>query len=302
MTDVPPQQVRDLIFWTEARLTEARVYYGHGTDNALDEAAWLVGSCIGVEPTDLDAALNRSTTETERGKVVKLLEQRIATRQPLAYLLREAWFAGLRFYVDQRVIVPRSLTAEFIEERFQPWIDATRVRRILDLCCGSGCMGIVAALVFPDVRVDAADICPDALAVTRINVERHDVGMRLRTMQSDLFGALSGQRYDVIVTNPPYVDAVDMAALPPEYRHEPALALTAGEHGLDVIARILREAHVHLEPSGILIAEVGNSRRALEQRFPDTPFMWLTTRCGDESVFMLTAEQLARHTAQLKSR
>lgn len=292
MTESAPQPVRSLIEWVAVRLTEAQVYYGHGTDNALDEAAWLVGACIGVEPTDLNAALNRSATEMERERVVMLLEQRIATRQPLAYLLHEAWFAGLRFYVDRRVVVPRSLTAEFIEERFQPWIDAARVERILDLCCGGGCIGIAAALAFPAARVDAVDISPDALAVTRINIARHDVGTRLQAMQSDLFAALGGQRYDVIVANPPYADAADMARLPPEYRHEPALALVAGEHGLDVIARILREAHAYVEPGGILIAEVGNSRTALEQHFPDTPFMWLTTRCGDESVFMLTATQL----------
>lgn len=298
MIDAPPQRVRDLIYWTEARLTDARLYYGHGTDNALDEAAWLVGFCIGVEPPDLDGALNRTTSKKEREQVISLVEQRIATRQPLAYLLREAWFAGLRFYVDQRTIVPRSLTAEFIEERFQPWIDVARVRSILDLCCGSGCIGIAAALAFPAAHVDAADISPDALAVTRINIKHHDIGARLRAMQSDLFSALGGRRYNVIVTNPPYVDTADMAALPPEYRHEPALALVAGEQGLDVIARILSEAHVHLEAGGILIAEVGNSRLALEQRFPDIPFLWLMTRCGDESVFALTAEQLARHAAE----
>jgi len=215
--------------------------------------------------------------------------------------LHEAWFAGLKFYVDERVIVPRSLIGDFIHEQFQPWIDPARVRRILDLCTGSGCIAIAAALAFPQAQVDGADISTDALAVARINVARYDLEARVQLVQSDLYAGLAGRRYDLILTNPPYVDAADMAALPDEYRHEPALALASGDHGLDAILHILAHAPAHLEPGGVLVAEVGNSHVALAQRFPDVPFVWLTSASGDESVFLLTAEELGRHAGRFVS-
>jgi ribosomal protein L3 glutamine methyltransferase len=230
-----------------------------------------------------------------------LVGERITTRKPAAYLLKEAWFGGLSFYVDERVIVPRSLTVEFIAERFQPWIAPARTRRLLDLCTGSGCMAILAAHAFPDATVDAADISADALAVAHINVARHALAARVRLIQSDLYAALGDARYDVIVTNPPYVARRELARLPAEYRFEPVLALEAGSEGVDVILRILADAAAHLEPHGILVAEVGNSRIALERKMSDVPFTWLTTSTGDESVFLLTAQILAQHARRLRA-
>ena len=297
----PPRTVADFIGWTERRFAGAGLYFGHGTDNPLDEAAWLVGSALKLTPHELEAHLEDEPTPPQQDTIRALVDSRIRTRQPLAYLLKEAWFAGLKFYVDERVIVPRSLTAEFIAERFQPWIDPARVRRILDLCTGSGCMAIACAYAFPEATVDAADISEAALAVARINVEHHGLSERVRLVRSDLFSALKAERYDLIVTNPPYVAQVEMAALPPEYRHEPALALASGAQGLDTVTRILADAPAQLNPGGILVAEVGNSAERLQEKFPAVPFTWLTTSAGDESVFLLTAELLQRYHATFTS-
>ncbi|HSW52722.1 MAG TPA: 50S ribosomal protein L3 N(5)-glutamine methyltransferase, partial [Sulfuricaulis sp.] len=234
-------------------------------------------------------------------KIDALATARIHTRRPLAYLLKEAWFAGRKFYVDERVIVPRSLTGEFIAEQFQPWIDPGRVRRILDLCTGSGCMAVACARAFPRARVDAADLSGEALAVARINVKRHRLGRRVQLLRSDLFNSLQGRNYDVIVTNPPYVARAEMKTLPREYRHEPELALVSGRDGLDAIARILADAPRHLNPGGILVGEVGNSAPTLQKKFPSVPFVWLTTSTGDESVFLLTAEELEKHKKEFIS-
>jgi ribosomal protein L3 glutamine methyltransferase len=296
-----PRTVRDFIFRLERRFARARLYFGHGTGNARDEAAWLVASALGIPFAELDAHAARVLTEPERKIVLDLAETRTASRKPLAYLLHEAWFAGLKFYVDERVIVPRSLIGDFIHEQFQPWIDPARVHRILDLCTGSGCIAIAAALAFPRAQVDGADISSDALAVARINVQRHHLDARVQLVQSDLFQSLAGRRYDLILSNPPYVDAPDMALLPAEYRHEPALALASGEQGLDAMVRILGAAAAHLNPDGALIAEVGNSCTALQQRFPEVPFVWLTAAGGDESVFLLSAVELARHAADFRA-
>ena len=297
----PPRTVADFIGWTERRFAGAGLYFGHGTDNPLDEAAWLVGSALKLTPRELEEHLEDAPTPSQQDRIRALVDSRIRTRQPLAYLLKEAWFAGLKFYVDERVIVPRSLTAEFIAERFQPWIDPARVRRILDLCTGSGCMAIACAYAFPEARVDAADISEAALAVARINMENHGLDERVHLLRSDLFSALKDERYDLIVTNPPYVAQVEMATLPPEYRHEPTLALTSGTQGLDAITRILREAPTHLNPGGILVAEVGNNAERLQEKFPAVPFTWLTTSAGDESVFLLTAELLQQYHATFTS-
>lgn len=290
--------VADVIRWAAQRLDAADVFFGHGTDNARDEAAWLVGGALRLSPMELDAALTRKLSGAERMRVGDLIDARIATRKPAAYLLNEAWFAGECFYVDERVIVPRSHIGEFVRERLQPWIAPTRVRRVLDLCTGSGCIAIAAARAFPDAQIDASDISADALAVARINIERHQLTGRVRLVESDLFAALAGTRYDVILTNPPYVAANEMATLPAEYRHEPTLALVSGARGLDAITRILAHAHAHLEPGGILLAETGNSCAALQKCFADVPFLWLTTATGDESVFLLTAEQIATYRAR----
>jgi ribosomal protein L3 glutamine methyltransferase len=297
----PPRTVADFIGWTEQRFAGAGLYFGHGTDNPLDEAAWLVGSALKLTPPELEEHLEDELTPPQQDAIRALVDSRIRTRQPLAYLLKEAWFAGLKFYVDERVIVPRSLTAEFIAEQFQPWIDPVRVRRILDLCTGGGCMAIACTYAFPEASVDAVDISDAALAVARINVENHGFNERVRLLRSDLFSALKDERYDLIVTNPPYVAQVEMAALPPEYRHEPTLALASGAQGLDAIIRILAEAPSHLNPGGILVAEVGNSAERLQEKFPAVPFTWLITSAGDESVFLLTTEQLRQYHATFTS-
>lgn len=268
----------------------------------MDEAAWLVGHVLKIRPDQLSKRLNKPVSAAALKKIDALAATRIETRRPLAYLIKEAWFAGRRFYVDERVIVPRSLTAEFINERFEPWIDAGRVRRVLDLCTGSGCMAIACASAFPKARVDAADISPEALAVARINVKRHRLDRRVKLIRSDLFKSLRDRLYDVIVTNPPYVARAEMKILPREYRHEPELALVSGRRGLDAIARILAHAARHLNPGGILVGEVGNSAPTLQQEFPSVPFVWLTTSMGDESVFLLTAEQLEQDQQEFTKR
>jgi ribosomal protein L3 glutamine methyltransferase len=294
-TTETPATVADWIRWTERELDGADVYFGHGTDNALDEAAWLVGGALQLSPDELDAKLDETPTPAQAAAIRTLLERRVSTRLPTAYLLNQAWFAGLPFYVDERVLVPRSLTAEFIHDQFAPWIEAGRVQRILDLCTGSGCMAIACAYAFPQATVDAADISEPALAVAAINVQHHRLQDRVRLVQSDLYRALAGERYDVIVTNPPYVGSTEMNDLPAEYRHEPGIALASGDDGLDAIIGILAGAAAHLRPGGILVAEVGNSHEPLQQAFPDVPFVWLTTETGDESVFLLTAAELATH-------
>ncbi|MHB8744423.1 MAG: 50S ribosomal protein L3 N(5)-glutamine methyltransferase [Sulfuricaulis sp.] len=290
-----PRTVSDFIRWAESRFTQAGLYFGHGTDNALDEAAWLVGAALQLAPPELDEHLNDALAPTQQQAIRALTETRIATRKPLAYLLKQAWFAGLKFYVDERVIVPRSLTAEFIVARFQPWIDPGRVLRILDLCTGSGCMAIALAVAFPQARVDAADISADAIAVAHINVESHGMRERVRLIRSDLFSALPDECYDLIVTNPPYVAQAEMETLPPEYRHEPALALASGTHGLDAMTGILAGSVAHLNHGGILVAEVGNSAVTLQDKFPAIPFTWITTSTEDDSVFLLTQKQLQQH-------
>jgi ribosomal protein L3 glutamine methyltransferase len=290
-----PRTVRDFVLRAEGRFDAAGLYFGHGTDNARDEAVWLVAATLHIPFADLDAQVDRVLTEAEARLVRERVEARITTRKPLAYLLHEAWFAGHRFYVDERVIVPRSLIGEFIQDEFRPWIDPQGVTRILDLCTGSGCIAIAAALAFPEAEVDAADISRDALAVAERNVEHYHLRGRVHLVQSDLFTAFAGRTYDLILTNPPYVDAGDMARLPAEYRHEPELALASGLSGLDAIIRILAGAPAHLNRGGALIAEVGNSGVALAARFPQVPFVWLTSAAGDESVFLLSAADLAHH-------
>lgn len=274
------------------RFQRAGLHYGHGTENALDEAAWLVSHVLRITPDRLTRRLDKPVIPSRIKIIDTLAAKRIKTRKPMAYLLKEAWFAGRPYYVDERVIVPRSLTGEFILERFHPWISAKRVRRILDMCTGSGCMAIACAHAFPRARVEAVDVAPESLAVARINIKRHRVGRRVQLLRSDLFQALKGKRYDVIVTNPPYVARTEMKSLPREYRHEPKLALVAGRDGLDAIVRILAIAPEHLTSGGILIGEVGNSAGALQKKFPSVPFVWLTSSSGDESVFLLTRTDL----------
>lgn len=282
--------LRQLIDWAERQFAASDLFFGHGAGNALDEAAYLVLGALEL-PFDLDQdQLNGKVTETDRERIRKLVDERISARKPTAYLLNKAWFAGLPFYVDARVLVPRSPIAELVRDGFSPWIKPAQVARILDLGTGSGCIAIACALAFPAAVVDATDISPGALEVARINCERHDLGQRVNLVESDLFSALGDSRYDIIVCNPPYVTDGEMAALPAEYRHEPSLALAAGATGLDLVDRILADAHRHITPHGILVVEVGNGRSALEAKYPRTPFTWLDFEHGGEGVFVITSE------------
>ena len=286
--------VRNVIRDVERRLAAADLSYGHGTDNPLDEAAWLVFAVLGLSFDDGDAALERSVPPADLARVDALVERRVRERRPLAYLLQSAWFAGLEFYVDERVLVPRSPLAEPILERFSPWLRDGTAARAVDLGTGSGCIAIALACAFPDAVVDAVDVSADALEVCRINVERHGLTSRVRPLRSSFFEALDG-RYDLIVSNPPYVDGEDMGSLAPEYRHEPAIGLAAGTDGLDSVIPILHDACRFIDDGGLLVVEVGKSQAALERRFPEVPFVWLDFERGGEGVFLLTAEELRPH-------
>jgi ribosomal protein L3 glutamine methyltransferase len=285
-----------LLAGTTRRLARARLHFGHGTDNARDEAAALLWHALRLPRSPTPAQLRGPVSAAARARLAALLQRRMHERIPAVYLTRRCWFAGLCLYVDARVLIPRSPIAELIEQRFQPWIDAARVRRILDLGTGSGCIAIACARAFPAARVDAADVSAEALEVARINVRRHRLRARVRIRQSDYFAGLGAARYDIIVSNPPYVGEVELQGLPAEYRQEPRLALAAGRDGLDAVRTILRNAVAHLNPGGLLVVEVGNSQAALERAFPRLPFMWLAFQRGGGGVFLLAREQLPPRT------
>lgn len=279
-----------------ASFEQAGLSYGHGTDNAHDEAAWLVLSALRLPPVVPEAVQDTVLTAGERAEIDRLARRRIDERMPTAYLTGSAWFCGLRFEVNPAVLVPRSPIAELIMNGFAPWIPPERaVRRVLDIGTGSGCIAIACALAFEEAEVDAADVSDAALAVARRNIAAHGLTARVHALHSDLFAALHGRVYDLIVSNPPYVDEAEMASLPEEYRREPALGFAGGIDGLDIVARILREAADHLTPDGILVVEVGASEEALARRYPTVPFLWLEFEMGGQGVFLLTAAELRRY-------
>lgn len=292
---------RDYIRWAVSRFHAEELYFGHGTDNAWDEARQLVLGALHLPWDIADGYLDCRLEEDECMHLRALLQRRIEERVPAAYLLGEAWFCGLPFLVDERVLVPRSPIGELIGQRFAPWLPYEPAR-ILDLCTGSGCIGIACAHEFPEAEVVLADLSFDALEVANRNIERHGLDERVYTVQGDGFAGLPGQRFDLIVSNPPYVDAEDFADMPEEYRHEPAMGLACGEDGLDLVRRMLAEAADHLTERGVLIVEVGNSQTHVEVLYPEVDFTWLEFRLGGHGVFLLTATQCREYQELFRAR
>jgi ribosomal protein L3 glutamine methyltransferase len=285
--------VRDWLRFAVSRFNEAQLFFGHGSDNAFDEAAYLILHTLHLPLDRLEPFLDASLTHGESEQVQAVIERRVRDRVPAAYLTHEAWLGEHRFYVDERVIVPRSFIAELLREQLAPWVgNADDVTSVLDLCTGSGCLAILAALAFPNSAVDAVDLSKDALDVAARNVADYGLQDRIELIESDLFAALQGRRYDLILSNPPYVDAVSVATLPPEYLAEPSLALGSGDDGLDATRQILAAAKSHLNPGGLLVVEIGHNRDVLEAAYPALPFTWLDTASGDQFVFMLRREDL----------
>jgi len=288
------QTLRDFLRWTTSRFLEAGLFYGHGNEDAFNEASQLLLSRVNLPVNELpELFLDARLTSDEKDKLLCLIEKRIEQRIPLPYLTHEAWFAGLPFYVDERVLIPRSPFAELIDNQFQPWLESPdELDRILDLCTGSGCIAIALAMAFPEATVDAVDISEDALAVADINIKKHELQDQVRAIQSDCWQAIEPQQqYDLIVSNPPYVGAEEMAGLPAEYRHEPASALEAADNGLALVREILLNAADYLSDNGLLFVEVGNSDLAVDAAWPDMAFIWLEFESGGHGIFMLDKAQ-----------
>ena len=289
-----PVTVAAMLEHGQQQFETAQIYFGHGTVSAWDEAVYLLSFALNLPPDADRSLLSQVLTAEQQVAILALYQRRVIERIPAPYLTGTAWFCGLPFHVDERVIIPRSPLAELIYNGFQPWCDSTP-DSVLDLCTGSGCIGIACAYAFEQAEVVLSDISADALAVTQANIVEHNVGNRVTAVESDLFDNLGSQRFDLIVSNPPYVDARDLAEMPDEYQHEPELALASGHDGLDFTRRLLREAEQHLTAQGVLVVEVGNSWVALEQAFPEVAFVWLEFVEGDAGVFVLTREQLLEH-------
>lgn len=285
--------VRDCLRFAVSRFNEAKLFFGHGSENAYDEAAYLILHTLHLPLDRLEPFLDARLTQSELYDVLDIIERRSEQRIPAAYLTNQAWLGDFSFYVDERVLVPRSFIAELLREQLAPWIsDAERVHNVLDMCTGSGCLAILAAHAFPQAHVDAADISVDALDVAQYNVTDYGLEDRITLVESDLFDELKDRKYDLIISNPPYVDAISVAALPQEYKYEPQLALGSGNDGLNATRAILKHAAEHLTANGILVVEIGHNRDALEAAFPDLPFTWLDVSAGDEYVFMLHRNDL----------
>jgi ribosomal protein L3 glutamine methyltransferase len=285
--------LRDVLRFAVTRFSEAGVFFGHGQADAFDEAAFLVMRSLRLPLERLDVFLGAYLTHGEINTLLQQIDLRVKKRLPAAYILKEAWLQGLKFYVDERVIVPRSFIGELLRDQLQPWIaDPDGALDVLDLCTGSGCLAVLAAEVFAAARIDAVDLSADALAVAQKNVEDYQLQGRVRLVQSDLFAAVAPRRYDLIVCNPPYVPDASMQRLPQEYQHEPDLALAGGSDGMKVIKRLLREARGHLKRGGLLVVEVGGERAAVEKHFGAIPMTWLTTTAGDDMVFLCRQDEL----------
>lgn len=291
--------IRDWLRYAVSRFEDSDIFYGHGTDNSYDEAVWLIMGALHLPLDTLDNFLDAKLTSSERNKLADFIEQRISKHTPTAYLLKEAWLQGFKFYVDERVLIPRSFIAELlVSNGLQPWIEYPElVNSAADICTGSGCLGILLADAYPDAAIDVVDISPDAIDVCNINIASYGLQDRVTAIQSDMFSALTDEnnickQYDLIISNPPYVDAPSMAELPAEYRNEPQLALGSGTAGLDHTHTLLREAANYLTDEGILVVEIGHNRDALLEAYPDLPFTWLEVSSGDEFVFLLTKSQL----------
>jgi len=286
--------IRDWLRYAVSRFENSDIFYGHGTDNAYDEAVWLIMSALHLPHDTLNNFLDAKLTSDERAKLAGFVDERISKHTPTAYLLKEAWLQGYKFYVDERVLIPRSFIAELlVNDGLQPWIEFPElVNSAADICTGSGCLGILLADAYPDAEIDVIDISPDAIEVCNINIANYGLQQRVNAIKSDMFSALQGKQYDLIISNPPYVDAPSMAELPAEYRNEPQLALGSGTAGLDHTHTILREAANYLTDNGVLVVEIGHNRDALLDAYPDLPFTWLEVSSGDEFVFLLTKSQL----------